>query len=59
MKLINKKVLEKASKKTWTKWNKTGIKIYGWLDGSMNVSTSKPNGFRAKIPIERLISPES
>jgi putative OmpL-like beta-barrel porin-2 len=36
-----KKLLEKASKKTWTKWNKTGIKIYGWLDGSMNVSSSK------------------
>jgi len=36
-----KKILEKGSKKIWEKWNKTGIKIYGWVDASMNVSSSK------------------
>ena len=34
-------VIEKAAKKTNTKWTKTGIHIYGWLDGGVNASTSK------------------
>jgi len=35
------KAIQKISKKTFTNWNKSGIKIYGWVDGSMNVSSSK------------------
>jgi hypothetical protein len=33
--------IEKASKKTDTKWTKVGIKIYGWVDVGINGSTSK------------------
>lgn len=35
------KAIQKASKKAWLAWKKTGIKIYGWIDPSMNYSTSK------------------
>ena len=33
--------IQKATKKTWTKWNNTGIHIYGWVDAGVNGSTSK------------------
>ncbi len=35
------KAIQKASKKTWTKWNNTGIHIFGWVDAGVNGSTSK------------------
>ena len=31
--------IEKATKKTDTKWTASGIKIYGWLDAAVNGST--------------------
>ena len=33
--------IEKAAKKTDTKWTKVGIHIYGWVDVGVNGSTSK------------------
>lgn len=33
--------IQKATHKTWTKWNNVGIKIYGWVDVGVNGSTSK------------------
>jgi len=36
-----KKAIEKMTRKPWVKWNNTGILIYGWLDGSINGSSSK------------------
>jgi hypothetical protein len=33
--------IQKSCKKPWLKWNKTGISVYGWVDGSVNVSSSK------------------
>ena len=33
--------IEKATKKTDTKWTRLGIKIYGWVDAGINGSTSK------------------
>lgn len=36
-----KKAIQKAGKKTWAKWDKLDIKIYGWVCGSINASTSK------------------
>jgi len=33
--------IQKASKKNFDKWNKVGIKIYGWVDVGVNASTSK------------------
>src|ERR1017187_6600779 len=33
--------IEKSCKKPWTKWDKTGIKILGWIEPSYNFSSSK------------------
>jgi len=33
--------IEKAAKKTDTKWTKLGIHIYGWIDAGANASSSK------------------
>jgi hypothetical protein len=33
--------IQKARKKPWTRWNKVGIKIYGWVDVGVNGSTSR------------------
>jgi hypothetical protein len=35
------KAILKMSKKSWPKWHELGIKAYGWIDVSMNGSTSK------------------
>ncbi len=35
------KFIQKSNPAPWATWNKTGIKIFGWIDGSYNVSTSK------------------
>jgi hypothetical protein len=36
-----KQAIEKATGKPWTKWNKIGIKIYAWVDASINASSNK------------------
>jgi hypothetical protein len=33
--------IQKARKKPWIQWNNVGIKMYGWIDGGLNGSTSK------------------
>jgi hypothetical protein len=40
------------------KWKKTGIQIYGWINGGFNVSTST-NGHYANAPAAYFIVPNS